>query len=124
MTDQPRAHPPETTEGWYAFHQVLSWDKPALHALEIHSAKQQAERELTALATPSEGGWTAVVPLIGSRADVMLIHFRATLDGSDFKGHEILYTITLRPLFFRLDAGWVSPGDGRTARTEDARIDG
>ncbi len=80
MTDQRRAHPPETTEGWYAFHQVLSWDKPALHALEIHSAKQQAERELTALATPSEGGWTAVVPLIGSRADVMLIHFRPTLD--------------------------------------------
>jgi peroxiredoxin len=80
MTEQPRAHPPETTEGWYVFHQVLSWDKPLLHALDIHSAKQQAERELTALATPGEGGWSAVVPLLGSRADVMLIHFRPTLD--------------------------------------------
>ena len=26
-------------------------------------------------------GWSAVVPLVGSRADVMLIHLRGTLDG-------------------------------------------
>ncbi|MDB4890359.1 MAG: Heme peroxidase [Gemmatimonadetes bacterium] len=80
MTEEPRAHPPETTEGWYVFHHVLSWDRQALHVLDLGHAKQAAERELTALATPSEGGWSAVVPLIGSRADVMLIHFRPTLD--------------------------------------------
>ena len=79
----PRAHPPETTEGWYVFHHVLSWDRPAVRALEgasMLAAKEHAERALTALATPSDGGWSAVVPLIGSRADVMLIHFRVTLD--------------------------------------------
>jgi peroxiredoxin len=80
MTEQPRAHPPETTEGWYAFHQILSWDKSALKAIEIHSAKQQADRELTTLATPAGGGWSGIFPLIGSRADVMLVHFRPTLD--------------------------------------------
>jgi hydrogen peroxide-dependent heme synthase len=29
---------------------------------------------------PAEGGWSAVVGLIGSRADVMFVHFRPTLD--------------------------------------------
>ncbi len=80
MTDQPRAHPPETTEGWYAFHHVLSWDTTTLRALDVDSARSQAERELAVLATPVEGGWSGVFPLIGSRADVMLVHFRPTLD--------------------------------------------
>jgi chlorite dismutase len=77
MTD--RAHPPETTEGWYALHQVFSWDGDALrHMLPAH-LRGEAERSLTALAAPAEG-WTALVPLIGNRADVMLVHFRPTLD--------------------------------------------
>jgi peroxiredoxin len=42
--------------------------------------RRAAEQTLAALAKPEEGGWTAVVPLIGSRADVMLVHFRPTLD--------------------------------------------
>ena len=82
-TEPIRAHPPETTEGWYVFHQLLAWDRPAVrrltdteHAALVASAAQQ----LDALARPAEGGWSAVVPLIGSRADVMLLHFRPTLD--------------------------------------------
>jgi peroxiredoxin len=81
--ERPTALPPETTEGWYAFHQLLAWDRPALRAIppeSLPTLRQQAERVLTALATPASGGWSAVVPLIGSRADVMLIHFRPTLD--------------------------------------------
>jgi chlorite dismutase len=46
----------------------------------IAALKADATRELCALERPSEGGWSAVVPLVGSRADVMLIHFRPTLD--------------------------------------------
>lgn len=87
-TDAPRAstraHPPETTEGWYAFHQILSFDRPALRALwrdERTRLRVDAETALDAAATPARGGWSAVVPLIGSRADVMLVHFRPTLDG-------------------------------------------
>jgi hydrogen peroxide-dependent heme synthase len=84
MTDasdasRPRAHPPETTEGWYVFHQIFRWNRQALRDLTA-KARADAERELTALATPAVGGWSAVVPLIGSRADVMLMHFRPTLD--------------------------------------------
>jgi chlorite dismutase len=79
-----RAHPPETTEGWYAFHQILSFDRAALRALgpdERTRLRVDAETALDAAATPARGGWSAVVPLIGSRADVMLVHFRPTLDG-------------------------------------------
>ncbi len=82
-TDRPRAHPPETTEGWYALHQVFAWDGPALGAMLKApgiDVLDSAERLLTELAAPSSGGWTAVVPLIGSSADVMLVHFRPTLD--------------------------------------------
>jgi chlorite dismutase len=76
MTETVKAHPPETTEGWYAFHQILAWN-PAARRTVTAAAKEDALRELS---TPVADGWTAVVPLIGSRADVMLIHFRATLD--------------------------------------------
>ena len=80
---RPHAHPPETTEGWYVFHQVLRWNRAALRELRstsLASARADAERTLTTLASPDGGGWSAVVPLAGSRADVMLMHFRPSLD--------------------------------------------
>ncbi len=85
MTDasRPRAHPPETTEGWYVFHQVLKWNRPALRARRaggLAAARAEAESTFATLATPPTGGWSAVVPLVGSRADVMFVHFRPTLD--------------------------------------------
>ncbi|CAN5778637.1 heme-dependent peroxidase [soil metagenome] len=79
---RPRAHPPETTEGWYVLHQVLRWDRAALRELRASSlapARAAAERTFAALASPVGGGWSAVVPLVGSRADVMLVHFRPAL---------------------------------------------
>ena len=78
-----RAHPPETTEGWYALHQVMAWDRRGLRELRaggFASQRTEAERVLGELALPAAGGWSAVVPLIGSRADVMFVHFRPTLD--------------------------------------------
>jgi peroxiredoxin len=78
------AHPPETTEGWYAFHQILALDRPALRALEADDRERiraDGALALEAAASPGGEGWSAVVPLVGSRADVMLLHFRPTLDG-------------------------------------------
>jgi len=82
-SDRPRAYPPETTEGWYAFHQILAWNRRARRAIpvgELPSLQHRAVERLEAMAAPANGGWTAVVPLIGSRGDVMLMHFRPTLD--------------------------------------------
>ena len=81
--ERPRAHPPETTEGWYAFHQILAADRAALRGISAHERgriRLEAESALDAAAAPPTGGWSAVVPLVGSRADVMLVHFRATFD--------------------------------------------
>lgn len=93
MTDAfSPAYPPETTEGWYAFHQVLAWDRPALRATpagELASLQHSAIEKLDALAVPAVGGWTSIVPLIGSRGDVMLVHFRPTLDAIGHAQREL-----------------------------------
>ncbi|MGH7646897.1 MAG: chlorite dismutase family protein [Gemmatimonadaceae bacterium] len=68
---------PETLEGWYALHQIFRI--PAV-ALADEKARAGATRALAELACPADGGWSAVAPLVGSRGDVMVIHFRATLD--------------------------------------------
>ena len=81
MTDQrPRAHPPETTEGWYALHQVFRWDRPALRRVKSGSFAALKTTTLAALSTTPDAGWSAIVQLIGSSADVMLVHFRPSLD--------------------------------------------
>lgn len=76
-------HPPETTEGWYALHQVFAWDRAARRARDdasLDALREAAVETLNALATPDDGGWTALVQLIGSRGDIMLVHFRVSLD--------------------------------------------
>ncbi|NUO38198.1 MAG: heme-dependent peroxidase [Gemmatimonadaceae bacterium] len=83
ITQQTRAHPPETTEGWYVLHQMMRWDRAAARAVapdQRHVLHRQATEVLHRLATPVAGGWSAVVPLIGSVADVLFLHFRPTLE--------------------------------------------
>src|SRR4029078_13516010 len=61
-----------TIEGWYALHQIYrSADPESAHSKL--SAVEGAE-------PPSGRGWTRWVRLIGSPADLMVIHFRPTLD--------------------------------------------
>lgn len=68
---------PETLEGWYALHQI--YRVPASLSVDV-AARDGMSRALADLACPAEGGWTAAASLVGSRADVMLVHFRPTLD--------------------------------------------
>jgi peroxiredoxin len=77
------AHPPETTEGWYVLHQMFALDRAPLRTMDaqtIHTLRARAAETLRTISAPAAGGWSAVVPLIGSSADVMLVHFRPTLD--------------------------------------------
>jgi chlorite dismutase len=83
------AHPPETAEGWYALHQIFTVDRRALRALDgdqLARIKREAVEGLHRLTersgagAPGQGGWSVVVSLIGSPGDVMLVHFRETLD--------------------------------------------
>ena len=99
------AHPPETTEGWYVFHQIFAVDRALLRSLDAtaRGALRTAAREtLRRVCTPPSGGWSAVVPLIGSVADVMLVHFRPTLDDVAVAQRELaslaLFDV-LRPVY-------------------------
>jgi peroxiredoxin len=85
MTGTP-VLPPETVEGWFALHQLFTVDRVALRArshAERQTLAEEARLVLEGLQAPEEGGWTRVVPLVGSRAEVMLAHFRPTLDDLD-----------------------------------------
>ena len=70
--EKPRAHPPETLEGWYAQHQIFTYDRNARRA--------DATTHVELTQQPAADGWTAVVDLIGSKADLMIIRFAPTLD--------------------------------------------
>jgi chlorite dismutase len=80
---EPSAQPPVTLEGWYASHQVLTIRRDALRtqpSAALASARAAAADVLDAACTPPEGGWSAVVRLVGSLANVLFVHFRPTLD--------------------------------------------
>ena len=98
----PVAHPPETVEGWYALHQIFRLDRAMLRewsAGPIDDLRGGALAALRDAAAPAAGGWSAVVPLIGSAADVMLVHFRPTLDEIG----EVQRRLAAEPLFDFLD---------------------
>jgi chlorite dismutase len=78
----PTAHPPETLEGWYALHQVYSIDHAASSnetTARVDSTHRTA-RNSAAAALASDTGWSAAVKLIGSSSDLLVVHFRKTLD--------------------------------------------
>lgn len=75
--------PPETLEGWYALHQLFTVDRNALRSLdagELRDVRCASAESLATLAGPEGEGWSAIVSLVGSTADVMLMHFRSTMD--------------------------------------------
>jgi hydrogen peroxide-dependent heme synthase len=72
------AHPPETLEGWYALHQIYTCETADVD----HPDTSRGESRDVDVALPvASDGWTAAVRLIGSMAQVMVMHFRPTLDG-------------------------------------------
>jgi hydrogen peroxide-dependent heme synthase len=77
------ALPPATLEGWYAAHQALHLDWPALRALppqERAALVEEARGLMRQWSEPQGGGWSAAFHLAGGGGDLMLIHFRETLD--------------------------------------------
>ena len=90
MTTQPIAHPPETLEGWFALHQIFQFRQPKVEAGRLarmvkgaanalKPGKKSAAKARTKKAGSAEG-WSCFVRLIGSSADLMVIHFRDSVD--------------------------------------------
>jgi hydrogen peroxide-dependent heme synthase len=85
------AHPPATLEGWYALHQIFRVDGSgisnarfeallaAAHVALSRKATGASKRRKT-IALNSGAGWSCVVKLIGSTSQVMVVHFRDSLD--------------------------------------------
>ncbi|HEU6452044.1 MAG TPA: chlorite dismutase family protein [Gemmatimonadaceae bacterium] len=71
------AHPPATLEGWYASHQLFRLPRES-RASESELAT--ARHTLSEIACGSDGSWSITIPLVGSLADVMIVHFRPTLE--------------------------------------------
>ena len=75
--------PPVTIEGWYALHQVLVVERRLLRTTPPEARRAAAcvaADVLERLATPESGGWSAVARLVGSVGDVLVMHFRPTLE--------------------------------------------
>jgi hydrogen peroxide-dependent heme synthase len=74
---------PATLEGWYALHQIFSIDFRALREegpADARRCADEAQTLLTRLATPSGAGWSGAYRLIGGGADLLLLHFRESLE--------------------------------------------
>jgi len=81
---------PETLEGWYALHQIYSVDRRWAATMadgrhrntegDVQSTQNDVTTTRNDAAVP-DNGWSAIVELIGSKADIMAMHFRPTLDG-------------------------------------------
>lgn len=87
------AHPPETLEGWYVLHQVYTVSRSRLRELAAGDPAQLthgAEALAAMTSGPADGGgWSMVVELVGSMADVMIVHFRPTLDALGVAQREL-----------------------------------
>jgi peroxiredoxin len=111
MTTPPIAHPPATLEGWYALHQIFRINKARLAPRELDRLIKGAKSKLAGASarasrsTPrrkakgdSEAGWSCFVSLIGSTSDLMVIHFRDSLDAVGRAQNILAQTILARSL--------------------------
>jgi hydrogen peroxide-dependent heme synthase len=78
----PGALPPATLEGWYALHQVFTVEWGALRGVspEMKVALASEASGLLERDTGGDGGWSASFRLVGGGADLLVIHFRDTLE--------------------------------------------
>jgi chlorite dismutase len=76
------ALPPATLEGWFVLHQVFSFDWNGLRKMsagERAALAADAEALFAGFGAVAEG-WSDHFRLVGGGADVMFVHFRATLE--------------------------------------------
>ena len=75
--------PPETLEGWYALHQLYTIDRHAMRSASADSlrdVRSATAESLCSITRDVAEGWSVVVSLVGSMADVLFMHLRPTLD--------------------------------------------
>jgi chlorite dismutase len=111
MTTSPIAHPPATLEGWYALHQIFRIDRKRVQPRELDRMIKAAKAKLGGTSTRSSAssskrkakgapaaGWSCFVSLIGSTSDLMVIHFRDSLDAIGLAQNALAGTTLARSL--------------------------
>ncbi|HSL19970.1 MAG TPA: hydrogen peroxide-dependent heme synthase [Vicinamibacterales bacterium] len=72
---------PETLEGWSILHQMFRVKWPEVRQLSAGERRDAAEQAVAAIATSGEeAGGSALVQLLGHKGDLMLVHFRRTVE--------------------------------------------
>ncbi|WP_435062218.1 heme-binding protein [Halobaculum sp. EA56] len=79
------AKPPRTEEGWYALHDFRTVDWDAWRAAPDRERERAVEEGVAYLeeheaVADAEEGASAVFSVLGHKADLMVVHFRPTLD--------------------------------------------
>ncbi|QZX98300.1 heme-binding protein [Halobaculum rubrum] len=79
------ANPPRTEEGWYALHDFRTVDWNAWRAAPERERESAVEEGVAYLeeherVVDAEEGASAVFSVLGHKADLMIVHFRPTLD--------------------------------------------
>ncbi len=79
------SHAPATLEGWYALHDVRHFDRTAWEQLsseDRHAITREAVSffEAAERVEDAEEGSSALFRILGHKGDLMILHFRPTLD--------------------------------------------
>lgn len=76
------ALPPTTIEGWFALHQVFAIDQDAMRdeSVDAYVLAEHASTLLGQLNAAATEGWSEAFRLVGGGADLLLVHFRPTLE--------------------------------------------
>jgi len=100
---------PETLEGWWLLHQMFKVSWPAWQTLPQAERRQKAGETARALGAMERGREGSSVPctLLGHKGDLMLIHFRRSLEelaAAQLSVDRLDLGAFLQP------AGWPRPG--------------
>jgi len=84
--------PPAVLDGWYVLHQLYRLDWPALKALDRPAADEllaEFASLLTGWVEDQGSGWSGAYRMVGGGIDLMLLHFRESLEQLTDVSHEV-----------------------------------
>jgi chlorite dismutase len=120
-----RSQPPETLEGWYALHQIFA-RRTTSSRTHNHTRGVDATPPLVQSHTDETQGWTAWARLIGSKSDLMAVHFAPSLDAigaveADIKGSPAMDALEMTYSFLSVTEAGLYHLTAELARETAAR---
>jgi len=98
--------PPQTLDGWYVLHQLFGLSRPGLRSLsgkEVDRRIAAFRASFAAPEDPGEEGWSGAYRIVAGGADLLLLHFRPTLEGLAEAETQVARSRLAEHLHLRLD---------------------